>query len=156
VADAQGCPAAEKNAQPEPSSPADSGEPAPEATLQSDHITVNDTIHFQWGDSAVAESSAPLLREVLAILEAHPELRVQIEGHCDSSGRSSYNRVLSERRANAVRNFLIEHAQDGERMAQRVSAVGYGERRPVDTNDSREGRARNRHVGFVVTGRDAI
>jgi outer membrane protein OmpA-like peptidoglycan-associated protein len=148
VEQAQGCPVAESE-QPEPA--ADSGAPAPEATLQQDRITVNESIRFAFGDSKVAESSAPLLREVLAILETHPALKLQIEGHCDSSGAKPYNHVLSLRRANAVRNFLIEHAQDGERMARRLSAVGYGERRPVDTNDSRQGRAKNRHVAFVVT-----
>jgi len=71
-----------------------------------------------------------------------------IEGHTDSRGSDAYNQPLSERRANAVRDELVnEYDID----ASRVSTVGYGESRPVATNDTDEGRAQNRRIEAVLS-----
>jgi outer membrane protein OmpA-like peptidoglycan-associated protein len=73
---------------------------------------------------------------------------VVIEGHTDSAGSEEYNQGLSERRANAVRDDLVnEHDID----ADRVSTVGYGESRPVDTNNTEAGRANNRRIEAVIS-----
>lgn len=80
--------------------------------------------------------------EVASILANNPSLSVEIQGHTDSVGSDRYNKGLSERRANAVMNYLLNKGIDASRM----SAVGYGESMPTASNATREGRAQNRRV----------
>jgi len=88
------------------------------------------------------------LARVAGILSAHPDLQIEIEGHTDSTGSDDYNQRLSERRADAVRSYFNEQ---GVTKAI-VSAVGYGESRPVATNGTAEGRQQNRRVELIVSG----
>ena len=76
-------------------------------------------------------------------MKAHDDIDLVLEGHTDSVGSDKYNMSLSDRRAKAVKAKLVA---DYGIPAERVSAVGYGESRPIDTNDTDEGRARNRRV----------
>lgn len=78
---------------------------------------------------------------------ASPSAIVEVGGHTDSIGPDDYNQGLSQRRADAVRGYLVEQGVDG----QRLSAVGYGETRPIADNDTPEGRARNRRVELRVS-----
>lgn len=78
---------------------------------------------------------------------ASPTALIEVGGHTDSKGSDEYNRALSERRAGAVRGYLVQQGVDG----QRLSAVGYGETRPIADNDTAEGRARNRRVELRVS-----
>jgi outer membrane protein OmpA-like peptidoglycan-associated protein len=82
------------------------------------------------------------------ILVLHPELKVQVEGHTDSVGSDDFNQTLSEKRAEAVRDFLVSNdvARDS------ITAKGFGKSRPVVSNDTAEGRQRNRRVELVVSG----
>lgn len=84
----------------------------------------------------------PILDQVVAVLMRNPELNVEIQGHTDSDGTASYNRILSENRAREVMEYFIERGVDEERL----SAVGYGLTRPIASNLTREGRAENRRV----------
>jgi outer membrane protein OmpA-like peptidoglycan-associated protein len=84
-------------------------------------------------------------------LLAHPGLTLQIEGHTDSVGSDEFNQQLSERRSDTVRDFLAEQGVAGSSM----SARGFGKNQPVASNDTPEGRQRNRRVELVVNG-DAI
>jgi outer membrane protein OmpA-like peptidoglycan-associated protein len=80
-------------------------------------------------------------------MKQYPQTTTTVEGHTDAIGSDAYNQGLSERRANAVRDVLVEqHGID----VNRVSAVGYGESRPVADNDSESGRAINRRVEAAV------
>jgi OOP family OmpA-OmpF porin len=72
-----------------------------------------------------------------------------VAGHTDSVGTDQYNQGLSERRANSVRDYLVEQGV----RASRLTAVGYGENRPVATNDTADGRQENRRVELVVLDR---
>ena len=72
----------------------------------------------------------------------YPNSRFTVEGHTDSVGSNSLNQKLSEERANSVRDFLINEGID----ASRLEAVGYGEERPIATNNTRAGRTQNRRV----------
>jgi outer membrane protein OmpA-like peptidoglycan-associated protein len=94
----------------------------------------------------------PGAREVLAkisgILLAHPGLNLQVEGHTDSVGADDYNQQLSERRAQSVRDFLVGQGVP----ADTVTSRGFGKTQPVASNDTAEGRQRNRRVELVVNG----
>ena len=88
------------------------------------------------------------LARVAGIISGHPDLKIQIEGHTDSTGSDDYNQALSERRAQAVRNYLMD-----QKIGQAIVATaGYGETRPVATNGTAAGRQQNRRVELVVTG----
>jgi OOP family OmpA-OmpF porin len=73
-------------------------------------------------------------------------MRVEIGGHTDAFGPDNYNMMLSRRRAENVRNLMIKGGVDGTR----ISAVGYGESKPVDANDTMEGRRLNRRIEFTI------
>ncbi|MBI2817176.1 MAG: OmpA family protein [Acidobacteria bacterium] len=94
----------------------------------------------------------PLAREKLAkisgIVLAYPELQLAIEGNTDSIGSDAYNQVLSEKRAEAVRSYLTEQGLPGSSM----TAAGFGETRPATSNDTAEGRQKNRRVELIVSG----
>ena len=107
--------------------------------------TLNDyakTILFDTGKSTIKEQSADVLNNIVAILKEYANARFNIEGHTDSVGSAKLNQQLSEERAGAVRNYLIENGIASERL---VSA-GYGEDRPIASNNTREGRRTNRRV----------
>jgi outer membrane protein OmpA-like peptidoglycan-associated protein len=91
------------------------------------------------------------LAKVSGILLAHPGLNMQIEGHTDSVGGDAFNVKLSEQRADSVKDFLGEQ---GVSLSS-ITAQGFGKAEPVATNDTAEGRQRNRRVEIVVNG-DAI
>ncbi|MBK8704459.1 MAG: OmpA family protein [Saprospiraceae bacterium] len=79
-------------------------------------------------------------------MEDHPALKIRIQGHTDNQGEADSNLVLSENRAKAVFNFLIDNGID----ATRLSYLGFGESQPIDTNDTPEGRQNNRRTEFVI------
>ena len=88
------------------------------------------------------------LARVAGIISGHPDLKIQIEGHTDSTGSDDYNQRLSERRAASVRSYLMD-----QKIGQAIVATaGYGESRPVATNGTAAGRQQNRRVELVVTG----
>jgi len=91
------------------------------------------------------------LAKISGILLAHPGLALQIEGHTDSVGSDEFNQQLSEQRASSVRDFLAEQGVPASSMTAR----GFGKTQPVASNDTQEGRRRNRRVELVVNG-DAI
>ncbi|HEX9287903.1 MAG TPA: OmpA family protein [Anaeromyxobacteraceae bacterium] len=127
------------------------GCPAPKlAELKGPKIEIAEAIYFKWGDAAVQERSHGLLDDVVAVIKAHPEIKlVRVEGHSDNSGDAAVNRKLSRKRANAVRSYLVEKGID----PQRLVAKGFGPDRPVTTNLTAAGRRRNRRVDFFTTWR---
>lgn len=88
------------------------------------------------------------VKELATFLKLYKDSEVTIEGHADSIGPEPYNQVLSERRAKAIRDILI---RDFEVEQERLKIVGYGEVRPVATNETAEGRSKNRRAATVVT-----
>ncbi|HKE94006.1 MAG TPA: OmpA family protein, partial [Povalibacter sp.] len=103
--------------------------------------------NFETNSANLMESSRPVLEAVAADLKAHPRLKVELEGHTDSVGAAAYNLNLSQRRADAVREFLIAQGVSPSQL----TAMGYGETRPIATNDTPGGRAGNRRVVMSVT-----
>ncbi len=99
-------------------------------------------VNFDFDKSAIRPDAEPILQDVADALGRCPAQKVRIEGHTDATGPDTYNAGLSNRRAEAVRLWLIG-AGIG---ADVLEAEGFGESRPVDTNETKEGRARNRRV----------
>ena len=106
-------------------------------------------IYFQYDKTTLLQQSYNELQRLLRLLEANPKMRIEIGGHTDSKGSVEYNQRLSEGRAKAVADYLIEHGIN----AKRLEFKGYGKSRPIDDNDSEEGRARNRRVEIKVLSR---
>lgn len=100
------------------------------------------TILFNSGKATFKEETMPVLQNMLAIFKEYPQARFSIEGHTDSDGSNALNQTLSENRAAAVKNFLIENGI----MADRLMSTGYGETKPIATNKTAAGKAQNRRV----------
>ncbi|MFN8650892.1 MAG: photosynthetic reaction center subunit M [Gemmatimonadales bacterium] len=103
-------------------------------------------IQFEVGSAAILPESKAQLVEIGKVLTDHKTLKLAVEGHTDGTGVADSNQVLSERRAAAVRDYLV--ANYGV-AADRLTAAGYGASRPVAPNDTPEGRAQNRRVELV-------
>jgi outer membrane protein OmpA-like peptidoglycan-associated protein len=102
-------------------------------------------VNFITASAELTEESYSILDEVYNSLEAFPEVRVEISGHTDAVGMASYNKMLSQDRANSVRNYLLSRGI----LPTRITAVGYGKERPIASNSSNEGRAQNRRVEII-------
>ena len=102
---------------------------------------------FPVGLSEIQGDDARMLDEIAALLKSRPEVSLRIEGHTDNTGPDQLNLTLSQDRANAVRDYLIQRGIAGSRLEAR----GYGSSRPVASNDTPEGRRENRRVEFIVT-----
>jgi outer membrane protein OmpA-like peptidoglycan-associated protein len=98
---------------------------------------------FDFDKSVIKKQYYSKLDEVAALIKKDPKLRVEIQGHTDSVGSDKYNMGLSKRRAEAVRTYFIKKAGIS---ADRLTAVGFGESKPVAPNTTKEGRAKNRRV----------
>jgi len=103
-------------------------------------------VTFELESARLRPSSRDTLDRAVKALRGEPNLRVEIAGHTDSTGTAEYNQRLSERRARAVRDYLIGKGID----AGRLEARGYGESRPTVSNETRAGRMQNRRVEFRV------
>lgn len=103
-------------------------------------------VEFVTDKAELTPESRRLLDQMAEVLRQNPNAQVSIEGHTDSRGRAAYNLELSQRRANAIRSYLNQQGI----ATNRLTATGYGETRPIDSNDSRTGRQRNRRVEFHV------
>ena len=94
----------------------------------------------------LSKEAMAILDEVAKTLAAYPQLKVEVQGHCDTTGNDAINDPLSQNRANAVKKYLVKKGV----AAERLEAKGYGSRRPTDTNATVEGRRLNRRVQFVL------
>ncbi|GAB3375826.1 OmpA family protein [Spongiibacter taiwanensis] len=103
-------------------------------------------VNFDFDSAVIKPTFKPELQRVADFLNKHGNVKAVIEGHADSTGGEGYNQGLSQRRADAVRNALIN---DFGIAPNRLSAVGYGESRPIASNATAEGRAKNRRVVTV-------
>ena len=110
-------------------------------------VNMSDVL-FDFGSYTLKPGAREKLAKISGILLAHPGLTLQIEGHTDSVGTDEFNQQLSERRADSVREFLIENGVPGSG----ITARGFGKVQPVASNDTAEGRQRNRRVELVVNG----
>jgi outer membrane protein OmpA-like peptidoglycan-associated protein len=124
--------------------------PAPVARVI-DRLTIH--VNFDFDKSNIRDVDEAELKKAIDFVRKYPGSRVQLEGHTDSKGTEEYNQKLSERRAEAVKQYLIEEGAVDRAM---ISATGYGELRPIapnttqDGKDNPEGRAENRRVEVLI------
>jgi len=104
-------------------------------------------IYFHTNKATLQQISHDPLDQLVDILKRYPNASLVIEGHTDNTGSNAYNIELSENRANAVKNYLTGKGIDGSRL----TATGYGEEKPVTTNNTAEGRKLNRRVELKLS-----
>jgi len=114
--------------------------------LMTDGKIVTHGITFDVGKATIKPQSMGTINEIYSILQKNASLRFSVEGHTDNTGNAASNQALSEARANAVCEKLQQMGID----AARLKARGHGMSKPMDTNNTAEGRAKNRRVEFVV------
>ena len=103
-------------------------------------------IFFEFDKSTLLQQSFFELMKLMALLDNYPNMCIQISGHTDAKGSDAYNQRLSENRAKAVVDYLVSKGVDGKRLQYK----GYGKSMPLETNDTEEGRAKNRRVEFKI------
>lgn len=163
--DARGCPVAPPKAEPLPApAPVDSdrdgvldlSDTCPDTVpgLRVDasgcavkaQVVVLRDVNFEYNAATLTADARAILDGIAAGLRGQPSMEVRIEGHTDARGKEAYNLKLSKARAQSVREYLIQRGVEGARLG----ADGYGERKPVASNDTESGRAQNRRVEFKV------
>jgi outer membrane protein OmpA-like peptidoglycan-associated protein len=102
---------------------------------------------FPSGVSEIQTDNFPLMNKIIRAIKLFPDSRIEVSGHTDSTGADNVNKTLSQARAEKVSKFLTDV---GEISANRITAVGYGESRPLATNKTAEGRAENRRVEIKI------
>jgi outer membrane protein OmpA-like peptidoglycan-associated protein len=102
-------------------------------------------IQFDTGKYSIKPESQPIIDQIVALLKNNAGLKLSIEGHTDNVGSAQSNKVLSEQRAKAVMDAVVSQGVE----ASRLSAVGWGQEKPVADNRTEEGRAKNRRVEIV-------
>jgi Outer membrane protein and related peptidoglycan-associated (lipo)proteins len=103
-------------------------------------------IYFDFDKTTLKNESFTELNKVVDFLKQNPSVEIEISGHTDNKGSDDYNQTLSQGRSEAVVDYVISQGID----SYRLTAHGYGEGKPIDTNDSEDGRANNRRVEFTV------
>ena len=102
-------------------------------------------INFDTGKSAIKPESMPIVEQIATLMKAHTDLKLSIEGHTDNVGTAASNKTLSEQRAKAVLDAVVKQGI----AANRMTAVGWGQDKPVADNRTEEGKAKNRRVEIV-------
>jgi len=106
------------------------------------------TLHgpqFDFDKATLKPDGKRLVDEAVRLMKEKPDLRVSVEGHTDSIGGEAYNQRLSERRAKAVRDYMVSEGID----ASRITTRGFGKSKPIASNSTKEGRAENRRVEIL-------
>jgi len=120
----------------------------PVARLEQNEIRILEPVKFANNSDRLLAESEPVLSSVMEVLQAHPEItKLEVRGHTDSRGGAAANLALSKRRAASVMKWLTVHGI----AAARLGSAGFGPTRPIDTNDTDEGRQNNRRVEFRIT-----
>jgi peptidoglycan-associated lipoprotein len=107
---------------------------------------LNEHVYFEFDKSTLLDEAKVTLKKKAAWLEAHPNVSVTIEGHCDERGTSEYNMALGDRRARSVRNYLMDLGIRSRRM----NTVSYGEEKPIALGHNEAAWAKNRRAQFVM------
>ena len=112
-------------------------------------VTMSDAVLFDVDSAALKPEATGTLGQMADVMVRYPENDILVKGHTDSSGSEKYNQELSERRAKAVKNYLIVRGVSG----QRITSIGFGETMPIASNDTPEGRQENRRVEIEIKPR---
>ena len=113
--------------------------------------TLATRVHFDFDQSMIRGDQQTILTSQVAVLRAHPQVRLRITGHADERGSTEYNLALGQRRAQAVKDFYTTSGLD----ASRFEVVSLGEERPLASGSTEEAWAQNRRAEFTITGGDS-
>ncbi len=116
----------------------------PEIAVEKGKAIILEGVKFASGSARLTPQSKIILDKVVRTLQEYPEIQVEIRGYTDNTGSLAGNMRLSQKRAEAVRAYLIEKGIDGSR----IKAKGYGPQNPIADNKTAEGRAKNRRIEF--------
>lgn len=106
-------------------------------------------IHFDFDKYDIRPGDTEILKENAALLTKYPNVKIQIEGHCDERGTIEYNLALGERRANSTKNYLVTLGIS----SNRISAISYGKEKPLDPGHNEEAWAKNRRAHTIILSR---
>jgi len=109
-----------------------------------DRLTIR--VNFDFDKSNIRKEDVADLDKAVAFVKKYPDAKVDVEGHTDSRGTDKYNQKLSERRANAVKKYLVDKGEKSDR----ITAVGKGEAEPIADNKTDKGRFENRRVEVLI------
>jgi OmpA-OmpF porin, OOP family len=118
--------------------------------VKKERIEIKQQVHFATAKFRVLPDSFPLLNQVVQVLNDFPKMRISIEGHTDTVGKEVTNMRLSQRRAEAVRDYLVSKGITPDRL----EAVGYGPTKPIASNKTAKGKAKNRRTEFRIVARE--
>ncbi|MDX9788842.1 MAG: peptidoglycan-associated lipoprotein Pal [Desulfobacterales bacterium] len=119
---------------------------AEQAKMEARQKFENEDVYFAFDSAALSMDAQAILKEKAQWLAANPDASTTIEGHCDERGTNAYNLALGDRRANSAKSFLVNMGIADSRM----SAISYGEERPVDPDHNEAAWAKNRRAHFVL------
>jgi outer membrane protein OmpA-like peptidoglycan-associated protein len=141
---------------PPPPPPEPEPEPPPKpkrVEVTAEAIVINDKILFEVDKAVIRPESFDLMNEITQVIKDNPRIKkISIEGHTDDDGSKRYNKKLSQRRADSVMAYLVEHGVEQERLV----AKGFGEEIPLVANDSPENKEKNRRVEFIIVEQDEM
>lgn len=112
---------------------------------------VFDNLTFETGKAIIKDSSFPYLDELVSVLKKAPTWQLQIQGHTDNQGSEKINLALSQKRADAVKTYLVKSG-----VVNPIITEGFGESKPIADNTTPEGREKNRRVEFRVLKGDQV
>jgi outer membrane protein OmpA-like peptidoglycan-associated protein len=123
--------------------------PEKKARLVGRKIEILEKVMFEYNKANIKRESHALLNDVASVIKENPSIKkIRVEGHTDSDGSDKYNKKLSQKRAKAVKEFLVKAGIDGGIL----EAKGFGEEKPIADNSSDEGKEKNRRVEFNILG----
>ena len=119
----------------------------PEIVFETKAPIILDGVNFASGSSELSYDTKKVLGKVVRTLNDYPEMNLEINGYTDNTGSLKFNMKISKQRAESVRNYLINQGV----QADRLTANGYGPENPMTSNNTKEGRAKNRRIEFFRT-----
>lgn len=137
--------------EPEPE-PEPQAEPPKRVELRDNRIVINEKVQFEYDSAKILEVSHDLLNEVAKVIKDNPQIRkIEVQGHASAEGTPEHNQKLSARRAQSVRKYLLDNAGIEDAL---LTSKGYGSTQPIASNDTDEGKEKNRRVEFIITEQD--
>lgn len=125
--------------------------PPPRVEVKSDKIVINEKIQFEYNKATILQASFSLMDEISDTIKKNPQIKkLSIEGHASSEGNADHNLKLSEARAKSVMTYIVGKGVD----AGRLTAKGFGAKKPIADNNTEEGKEKNRRVEFVIVEQD--
>jgi len=109
-------------------------------------MTFQSDVLFPTNSSYLTDQAKDALLEFVNVVKDHASANIQVDGHTDATGTAEYNKWLSDKRANSVKEFLVSAGVS----RSRISTEGYGLEKPIDSNKTKEGRQRNRRVEITI------